>query len=198
MFGTSNPDDAVYALDASNGTEVWRFQTQITGGDEDVGAGPTISGPGVNGFRDGVVYVDGKDKIEYAIDLLTGEQIWSFDMGADSGLMSDSVSTAALDGDNVIVAYSGYVYDLNATTGAKVWRTATAVGTIFASPSVSGAIGNQLGFIGDAAGDEYGFAITDGGEVFSFHAGGKIVASTAISDGMIFFASSDGLLYAFD
>jgi outer membrane protein assembly factor BamB len=106
------------------------------------------------------------------------------------------VSTAALVGNNVVVGYAGYVYDFNATTGAKVWRTATPVGTIFASPSISGAIGDQVGFVGDQTGDEYAFALSDGSEVFSFHVGHKILASTAISDGMIFFAAGNGMLYA--
>lgn len=30
VFGTGQPDDAVYALDASDGSEVWRFQTSRT------------------------------------------------------------------------------------------------------------------------------------------------------------------------
>ena len=74
MFGTSNPDNAVYALNAASGARLWRFQTVQTGDDEDVGAGPTISAPGINGFTDGVVYIDGKDGVEYALDLLTGAE----------------------------------------------------------------------------------------------------------------------------
>jgi outer membrane protein assembly factor BamB len=75
VFGSSNPDESVYALDARDGSQVWRFQT-IPGRHLDVGAGPTISPPGVDGFGDGVVYIDGKDKYEFALDSLTGSQIW--------------------------------------------------------------------------------------------------------------------------
>ena len=75
VLGSSNPDEAVYALKASDGTKLWRFQSQKIHGDEDIGAGTTIGAPGVNGFADGVVYIDGKDKIEYALNLHTGAQI---------------------------------------------------------------------------------------------------------------------------
>src|SRR5262249_6649162 len=60
VFGTSNPDQSVYALNAVNGSRLWRYHTQRNGPDEDVGAGPTIGLPGANGFRHGVVYIDGK------------------------------------------------------------------------------------------------------------------------------------------
>ena len=62
------------------GKLVWRFQT-LAGTDLDVGAGITTSAPGVNGFADGVAYVDGKDGILYAIDLTTGLQIWVWNFG---------------------------------------------------------------------------------------------------------------------
>ena len=78
MVGSSSPDCAVYALDARTGRQVWRFQTQIFSQDNDVGAGPTISPPGVNGFADGVAYVAGKNKVVHALNLRTGALIWRF------------------------------------------------------------------------------------------------------------------------
>lgn len=196
VFGSSSPDDSVYAVDAVTGAEVWHFPTTI-GHDDDVGAAPTISAPGVNGFADGVVYVDGKDKIEYTIDLTTGTAgAWRFNLGLDSGLNTNSVSCAALTENLLVVAYSGYVYAFNATTGVKVWRTATATGTIFASVSVSGAPGDRLVMVGDLLGGEYGYRLTDGSLIFSMNVGSAIVASTAVSDGMAFFASGGGFLYA--
>jgi len=196
VFGSSNPDNSVYALDATTGSKVWRFATLQTGGDQDVGAGPTISAPGINGFPNGVVYIDGKDKIEVALDLLTGTQIWSFDMAADAGLNTNSVSVAALVGNDVVVGYSGYVYDFNATTGAKVWRTATATGTILASPAISGASGDQVVFIGNLNGGEVGYKLSDGTQVFSTNVAHKIHASAAVSGSMLFFASDGGYVYA--
>ena len=138
VFGTGQPDDAVYALDTATGAQVWRFQTTKNFSDADVGAGPTISAPGVNGDADGLVYIDGKDRIEYAIDLLTGTQLWDFDMGADANDRTNSVSCAALVGDIVVVAYADYVYEFNATTGAKIFRSVAMSGNVLGSVIVSG------------------------------------------------------------
>jgi eukaryotic-like serine/threonine-protein kinase len=193
VFGTSNPDGAVYALNAVNGTRLWRFQTAQTGPDQDVGAGPTIGLPGTNGFADGVVYIDGKDGIEYALNLLTGAKIWSFTLGAGSN-NALAVSEAALAGNTLAVAFAGSVFALNATTGAQIWK-ATPGGTLQASPAVSGGPGNQVLFIGDLNDHEYGFALAGGTRLFSAATTGKIQDSAAVANGTLYFAAG-GTLYA--
>ena len=166
MFGSSDPDDSVYALDARNGKLVWRFQTKITAPDQDVGAAPTISRPGVNGFHHGVVYINGKDNIEYAIDLLTGKEIWEFNLQKSSGgAAATSQSAAALIGRRIAVPYGRYVFALDATTGAQAWRSDPASGSYFSSPSVSGAPVDQVVVVGDDAGDERGYRASDGSPV---------------------------------
>jgi outer membrane protein assembly factor BamB len=193
IFGSANPDDSVYALDAVTGAEVWRFQTQLTSGDQDVGAAPTVSEPGANGLTDGAVYINGKDKIEYAIDLQTGAQIWSFDMAANSGLDYNSVSGTDLVGDAVVVSYSEYTYELNATTGVLIWRSPATVGMMLASPSISGAPGDQVVFVGDMSGYEYAYKLSDGSLIASRDFGGaktKIFSTAAISDGRVFVITS--------
>ena len=197
VLGSSDPDDSVYALDARTGKLVWRFQTKITGGDQDVGAAPTIGGPGLNGFPHGVVYIDGKDTIEYALDLLTGTEIWEFDMRAASGgAGANSQSTAALVGGRVVVPYSRYVFSLNAATGAQVWRSGPAAGDYFSSPSVSGAPGDQVIIIGDAGGVEHAYRFSDGSSLFQLKTGGVIYSSAALAFGSVLFAASNGYLYA--
>src|SRR5262249_61289112 len=75
FFGTGDPDSGVYALDAATGARVWRFPTQLFGRDDDVGAAPTISPPGALGMTDGAVYITGKDRMTYALNLRTGRNI---------------------------------------------------------------------------------------------------------------------------
>lgn len=193
VFGTSNPDSAVYALNAANGSRLWRFQTVQTGQDQDVGAGPTISPPGGNGFTDGVVYIDGKDGIEYALDLLTGKKIWSFTLGPGSA-SALAVSTAALAGSTLVAVYAGSLFALSATTGALIWQAAPG-GTIVASPAVSGGTGDQALFIGDLNGHEYGFSLANGVPLFDATTTGMIQASTAVAAGALYFVSG-GILYA--
>jgi outer membrane protein assembly factor BamB len=197
VFGSSQPDDAVYALNALTGVQVWRFQTAVLSADDDVGAGPTIGAPGVNGFADGVVYVDGKDTVEYAIDLMSGAQIWKFDLGADSGVIANCQSTAALAGRLVVVPEGPYLFALDAVTGAKVWRTVAAAASYLSSPGVSGALGDQVAFAGDLAGVEHAYRLTDGAEVFSYATGtGGISSSAAEAASLVLFGASDGRLYA--
>lgn len=194
VFGTSNPDGAVYALNAATGTRLWRFQTAQTGPDQDVGAGPTIGSPGANGFADGVVYVDGKDGVEYALNLLTGAKIWSFTLGAGSN-NALAVSEAALAGNTLVAAFAGSVFALDATTGALIWK-AKPGGTLQASSAISGGPGNQVLFIGDTNDHEYGFTLASGSRVFSVATTGKIQDSAAVADGTLYFAAG-GTLYAY-
>jgi eukaryotic-like serine/threonine-protein kinase len=194
VFGTSNPDSAIYALNAVTGSLLWRFQTAQTGPDEDVGTGPTIGAPGANGFADGVVYNDGKDGIEYALDLLTGKQIWSFTLGAGSA-SALAVSEAALAGNTLVVGFAGSVFALNATTGAKIWEV-TPGGTIQASIAVSGGSGDQVLFAGDLNDHEYGFSLASGAKVFDFTTSGTVQASSAVAKGVLYFTSG-GTLYAY-
>jgi outer membrane protein assembly factor BamB len=63
VFGSSSPEGAVYCLDATTGKLLWRFPTLQITHDQDVGAGPTVSDPGVNGYSAGAVYVAGKDNV---------------------------------------------------------------------------------------------------------------------------------------
>ncbi len=200
VFGGSSPDCAVYAVDAATGALVWRFQTQIFAQDNDVGAGPTISQPGVNGFADGVVYVAGKDRIVYALNLRTGAKMWEFSIRDDSAAGGATRSTAALLGDRLYIGYGAGVYALNATTGAKVWRTedfGTVTQEVISSPAVTGdaATGRVL-FVGDLDGKIYGFGL-DGHKLFQYATGGFVYGSAALGDGHVYATSSDGFLYAF-
>ena len=49
VFGSDDPDNSVYELNANTGAMLWTYRTNRTTADDDVGASPTISAPGVNG-----------------------------------------------------------------------------------------------------------------------------------------------------
>jgi outer membrane protein assembly factor BamB len=201
VVGSSSPDNAVYALDARTGQRVWRFQTQEYAVDNDVGDGPTISAPGVNGFAHGVVYVSGKDRIAYALDLTTGAKIWQFRMRDDSPTThSGGRSTAALVGNRIYLGDALGMYALNATTGAKLWKSqdvGPATQEILSAPAVSGAAGDQAVFAGDLSGKVLGFSAANGTRRFTHQTGALIYGSPAVADGRLYITSSDGFLYAF-
>jgi outer membrane protein assembly factor BamB len=196
VFGTSDPDDAVYELDARTGAQYWRFQT-LVGTDSDVGAPPTISSPGVNGFADGVVYATGKNGITYAIDFQTGAQIWSFNIRQKLGVSNPSQSGASRVGNTVYMGYGGGVFALKATTGALIWASSPKSSGVVSSPSISGAASDRVIFVGDITGTVHAISVATGADLFTFATGALIFASAGISTGQFFITSSNGYLYAF-
>ena len=202
VLGSSSEDDAVYALDARTGALVWRFQTTINGQDQDVGAGPTISAPGVNGFADGVAYVAGKDRIVYALNLRTGAKIWQFNIFQDAPTaLGAPRSTAALVGSRLYLGYGAGVYALDAVTGAKVWRTdqvnGQTTGQVLSSPAIVGGSGDQVLLAGDTGGALRAYSLATGIQLWSYPLGGFIYGSPAVSGGRVFIDSSTGFLSAF-
>ena len=96
--------------------------------------------PGVNGFAGGVVYVTGKDKVTYALNLTTGKVIWQHALAIGK---AGDVAGSALAGNTVYVDSDTGVYALNATTGAQAWHVLPKSG-IYASPAISGPAGQQV------------------------------------------------------
>jgi outer membrane protein assembly factor BamB len=199
VAGSSSPDNAAYAFDALTGRVVWRFQTQFFFPDGDVGAGPTISPPGANGFADGVAYVIAKTGILYALNLTTGAKLWEFSIRADAPVSNGPTrSTPALVDDRLYLGYGSGVYGINAVTGAKLWRTQsdTAV-EVTSSPAVTGSAGDRVLLVGDVAGKVYALRASDGAKLWSYATGGLIYSSVAVSGGRAFVGSSDNFLHAF-
>jgi outer membrane protein assembly factor BamB len=199
VVGSSSSDNAVYAFDALTGARVWRFQTPYTFPDSDVGAGPTVSAPGVNGFASGVAYVTGKNKIVHALNLTTGTQIWAFDIRAATGNADGGTrSTAALDGDRLYVGYGQGVFALNAKTGARLWNTPTdAKIEVISAPALSGPADDRVLFVGDLSGKITAMKAADGAKLWTYQTGNYVYSSAAVSGGKVFIGSGDGFLYAF-
>ena len=203
LFGSSDPDQSAYAVDAVTGKQVWRFMTAGTG-DDDVGSGITVSPPGVNGFADGVAYVPGKDGFIYALDLTTGTKIWQASLGTFGGKRNESLSTAALDGINLVVGEAVGVSDFNAVTGTPIWTyqdpTTSQISPpgpseVISSPDISGPAGQEVVTFTDLSGAFRVLSLATGTQLYQQQTGSWISASPAVSNGDILFGSSDGYLY---
>lgn len=203
LFGSSNPDDSAYAVDALTGAEVWRFQTSGVG-DFDIGSGLTVSPPGVNGFADGVAYVPGKDGLVYALDLTTGAQLWVASLGTSGA--NESLSTAALDGTSLVVGDAVGVCDLNAVTGRLTWSYQTPKTTrivppgpweVISSPAISGPVGHEVVTFGDLGGVFRVLTLATGKQLYHHRTGSWVSGSPAVSNGAVLASSSDGFLYDF-
>jgi outer membrane protein assembly factor BamB len=200
LFGTDNPDSSVYALNARNGTLIWRFQCyNPPGADFDVAAGAAISLPGKNGFAQGVVYVTNKADRAYALDLNNGTLIWETNFDTLGGNTSGVArSTPALDGTNVIFGYQNGMFDLNYSTGAQIWRYQDPTHTeSIASPAIAGGHGNGIVITGDIGGDVDVVSVVGGTQLYTYAVGGFIVGGPAVSDGNILVAAGNGFLYDF-
>ena len=199
VVGSSSPDNAAYAFDALTGQVVWRFQTQYFFADGDVGAGPTLSPPGVNGFADGVAYVIPKTGILYALDLTTGAKLWEYSIRADAPVSNGPTrSTPSLVGDRLYLGYGSGVYGIDAVSGTKAWRTETdSAAEVISSPAVTGAAGDRTLLVGDVTGRLYAFRESDGAKLWSYNTGGSVPGSFAVSGGKAFVGSNDNFLYAF-
>lgn len=194
VLGTDDPDNSVYALNAKTGSKVWTFQTNSTDANDDVGASPTISAPGVNGFADGVVYITGKDKVTYALDLTTGRLIWQRALAVGK---AGDVSGTALDGDTLYLGSDTGVYALNATTGAVVWHVLSKL-AFYSSPAIGGAAGQQVLIIGNLTGHLYALNLATGAILWSQQPDtAGYWASPTISQGTIYITAKDGQLLSF-
>ncbi|HLM91667.1 MAG TPA: PQQ-binding-like beta-propeller repeat protein [Thermoplasmata archaeon] len=203
LFGTADPDAAVYEINARSGTLIWRFQAfNPPPSVYDIGAGVTISPPGKNGFPQGVAYVPSKYGIMYALNLANGTPIWSTDFDQLAGIPNGTDggrSTAALDGNNLIFGYSKGLFDLNALNGQLIWNYQDPVKQeSIASPAIGGGHGSAIIATADIAGGLDVLSVVGPTQLYRYQTGGYITASPAIVGGNILLASTDGFLYDFD
>lgn len=203
IVGSANPDSAVYALNAATGALVWSYSTYCpTNEDWDVGAGTDVSAPGVNGFADGMAYVEGKDGIFNALDLTTGALVWSYNFGGNSASNpkatdTDALSTPALSGTTLVFGDAEGLYALNAVTGAKIWFR-RGEGDINSSPAIVGPPGKQVVAYGDLNGHFRVARLSTGKVLYTYVTGNYITSSPADVDGNLLVESDDGFLYDFD
>ena len=197
VFGSKDRDDAVYALNARTGTLVWRYRTNGAAL-ADVGAPPTISAPGQNGFASGVVYVTGKDKTVYALNLTTGGLIWKYALlgGGNPTGSSGDVAGAALLGNRLYVPSDKGMYALNAITGTLVWHV-LAGSTFYASPAVTGPPGRLVLVDADNAGHLYVLNPATGSTLWMQKPTWGFWASPTVSHGAVYVAGLDGVLRSF-
>ncbi|MGP8073371.1 MAG: PQQ-binding-like beta-propeller repeat protein [Thermoplasmata archaeon] len=206
LFGTDNPDSSVYALNATTGQEVWRFQTYNPGNEDfDVAAGASISPPGKYGFPQGAAFVTNKAGRAYALDLNNGSLIWETNFDAIAGLSPGngeinglSRSTPALDGTNMIFGYAQGLVDLDARKGGLIWmyNDSTLTESI-ASPAIAGGSGHGIVVTGDVGGDVDVVSVARGTPLYSYQTGGYITGSPAVAGGNILVSSANGFLYDF-
>jgi outer membrane protein assembly factor BamB len=187
-------DGSFYALDAATGKRIWRFETgpamALRWGHESGDywtSSPTVSGS--------AVVFGGSDGNVYAVNAATGKQLWR---NATGGRVH---SSAAIEGDNVVIgSFDGVVRCYSLATGNERWKFAT-LGTTLESGNFgydrrsiqsSPAIVNGVAIVGARDGFIYAIDVATGKEKWRYdHKISWINASAAVSDGVLYDASSD-------
>jgi outer membrane protein assembly factor BamB len=165
----------------------WRFLTN----------GDVISSPAVVGNS---VYVGSGDGHLYALDRLTGKQLWSYDAG--SAIMS---SPAVANGLVVVGTYDGRFMAIDVVKGTLRWRLSTGPTLPFPWGHESGdrytSSANIVGGVvvfGAGDGNVYSVDVASGHVRWRASTGGRVRGTPAVADGAVFVGSFDGRVYSFD
>jgi outer membrane protein assembly factor BamB len=169
----SSASSELYAIDIVTRTMLW-----IQGLDGYIGADPVVA--------NGVVYIGsyGNDNPPFrAIDAVTGKERWTYPING-------GYSTAAVAKGVVYVAEGGGIlYALDASTGARRWKTQVVNGT----PTVV----DGVVYISSSAGQLYALDAKTGTQLWSFFPRlNGTDASPAVANGVVYINSDQ--LYALD
>ncbi len=174
--GQSGPSDI--------STPKWEYQT-----DGDVSSSPAVV--------DGKLYVGSHDKNWYCLNAYTGEKIWNYTIGSYV-----RTSPAVADGKLFTGADDGYFYALDADTGQQIWKTPgggqfpymfTAIE--YQSRSSPIVVGSKV-YCGALDGKVYCLNAADGNILYTYDTKSPIFGSPAYSEGTIYIASTDFVMYA--
>jgi outer membrane protein assembly factor BamB len=167
-------DDNVYALKASTGEKIWNHTVRLS-----VSSAPADS--------EGVVYVSSHFGYLYALKAASGEELWHFTISDNVQSLEDYSPTVA--GGVVYVRSSdvGQLYALDALTGDLKWenpgsfyvrgrRLPSSAALFTAAPAL--------------------LTLQRGEEMWQFPTNDTSYASPAVSNGVLYIASTGGYFYA--
>jgi outer membrane protein assembly factor BamB len=178
----SNFDGTIFAIDAFDGHERWRFKT----------SGNVVHTPAI---VDGVAYfttentaetTPGAISLAYAVDAASGAERWRVELGA----FSLSAPTVA-DGLVFVGAQGGFsVYALNTTDGGTVWRyqhNGTVGNLVYAQGTVYGS---------SVDGVVYAFEAKRGGLLWRADTRNSRILEPLVADDLLIVPAIDGNVYA--
>lgn len=165
-------DGVLYALSATTGTELWRFNRNKA-----FNTVPALDAQSL--------YLGNGDGALYALDQATGAQRWSFQ--TRKGVMSSPA--VSMDGAVVFGSADKSVYCLEAATGKLRWSHKTG-DVVLASPLITGG----LVWIGSYDEELYALDLKSGAEAWRMPMKGGVFASVAVAGDKLVAASRDGEL----
>ncbi|HKW90172.1 MAG TPA: PQQ-binding-like beta-propeller repeat protein [Candidatus Acidoferrales bacterium] len=197
-------DSNLYAVEEFTGHQKWKF---ATGGEKRFsakhihGMEPAselmpdpfdffLSSPLV---ANGAVYFGSSDGNVYSLDVATGARRWQFHTG-------DVVhASPAVDGGVVFIgSWDTYFYALDASSGKLLWRFKTGEDPVIHNQigiQSSAAVADGMVYFGCRDSNVYALDVRTGAKKWVYgNKGSWVIGSPAISNGKLFFATSDSAL----
>ena len=171
----------LYAIDAANGTLRWKHETGA-----EVFSSPAVS--------NGIVYVGSDDNHLYAFDATNGTLRWQYET-------EDWVSTDPAVGGSAVYVRSqdGILHAVDASTGEGLWQYNTSGQGVSASPAFADGVvytgGNRTHALDASSGEVVWLYQTEYRAEAPFY---SPAYSPTVADGIVYFGSADGHLYAID
>lgn len=165
-------DRQLYAVDKSNGQQVWTFSSER----------PIWASPRVNGE---VVYLAGLDHHLYALEVESGQLIWDREF---DGALADQPSS--FDGALLVGTFGQSLHAVNRESGNIEWTVSTD-DWVWGNP----AVGEDAAYFGDVSG---GFFAVDrqGRPLWQESLESGVAASPAYHDGLVYIVTEAGGVFA--
>ena len=174
---TNTPTPTATPEPTEPGQVIWRVDT----------GGWTNSKPLVH---EGTLYLGaGGAEHLYALDSVTGEKRWRYDLGTATDADPAAFGDVVLIGDR-----NGRIHAVSGDTGARLWITEATDAGIHGSVSTEG----KGVFVAHKDGRVTAVALDDGASLWQFTAGEAIYGGTTVSNGFVYVTSYDDWVYALD
>lgn len=173
--GEENQNKNVYAVNASSGDEIWRFENSSA-----------FQSSAAVGER--AVYIADNNGELFALDPDDGSVIWSAGFGQAS-----YTASPVLANDRVYIGDpdTGGVFGFDTQTGEQVWAFSTR-GGVTASPALAGG----TIYVGTEMGSVYAVDTADGSVIWEFAAAGEVTGAPVIQNGLVFVTTATGAVQA--
>lgn len=145
-------------------------------------------------LSDDKLYIGSQDRDVRALDIETGEIVWTFDLRGDEESDRAVYGTPAIsDGLVYVGGYDGILYALNLGDGQESWDKVVGEG----APIVGGpVVGNGMVIVGSSDGNLYAFDADTGTQEWQFPTDKSIWSTPTIANGRVYVGSLDQKVYA--
>lgn len=183
-------DQYFHAIDVRSGQQKWQFSLPPLSSSSAFIESPFASYSPVVAQR--VVYIGGSDGNLYAIDVASGELIWSLSTTKNMPLTSPAIDEEII----CICSHDGYLYAVDLTTRQQRWKF--EIGALSRLTLAIPAIANNRVYVVTTENLLHALNLQTGEPLWTFNGGKQPLYYPAISEEMVCVNSGEKLLSALD